>query len=132
VGQESIELAKRAFDAFAERDVEALLELVHEEVEFLPVTASFTTGGLPYRGHEGIRQYFLDLGDAWEILRVTPREFRDLGSTVLVLGRVYATRGGRVIDSPTGWVWEISDGKIVKAEIFADPRDALKAVGLAE
>ena len=75
----------QAFEAFADRNQEALLALMHEDVEFLPMTAHLTTGGAPYVGHAGIARYLEDVGSSDE-LRVHPSEFRDLGDSVVALG----------------------------------------------
>lgn len=55
------ELTRRAYKAFAERDLDALLELMHPQIEFVPATADLATGGVPYRGHEGIARYLDDV-----------------------------------------------------------------------
>ena len=128
----NVDLARRAFEAFAERDLEALLEVMHPDVEFLPVTANLTTGGVPYRGHEGLARYFEDVGRVWKELRVYPSEFRELEDCVVALGRIHARGGGMIIDRPTGWVWRIRDGQIVWGRVYASQEEALDAVGLRE
>jgi ketosteroid isomerase-like protein len=132
VTEGNVDVARRAFEAFAERDLDAALALMHEEIEFLPVTANLTTGGEPYRGHEGIARYLDDVGRVWKELRVYPGEFRDLGDCVVALGRIHARGGGMIIDRPTGWVWRMRDGKIVWGRVYASQEEALKAVGLRE
>jgi ketosteroid isomerase-like protein len=129
VSEANVELARRAFDAFAERDVEALLELMHPELEFLPVTANLTTGGLPYRGRAGIRRYIEDVARVWDELRVYPSEFRDLGDTVVALGRIHGRGGGMIIDRPTGWVWRMRDDMIVWGRVYTSQEEALRAAG---
>ena len=108
MGEESIELVQRVFEAFADRDVEAVLEIVDPDVEFFPPTASLAGQETPYRGHDGLRQYFEDVARIWEELEVIPHEYREVGDQVIALGRVYG-RGldGLLVDSPTGWVWRV-------------------------
>ena len=129
---EGVEVARRVFAAFADGDVEAALELADEDVEFLPVTANLTTGGLPYRGHEGIVRYFADAARVWSELRAEPTEFRQAGDSVVALGRIYARGGGMVIDRPAGWVWRLRAGKITWGRVYASHEEALAAVGLLE
>jgi ketosteroid isomerase-like protein len=126
--QENVEVTRRAFEAFDRRDVDGVLALCDPEVEFHAVTGELAAGGEPYRGHEGIRRYFADAERVWEELRMTPRDFRAVGDHVVVLGRVYARGGGRIVDSPTGWVWRIRDGLLVWGRVYANPEDALAAV----
>jgi len=52
---------KRAFDAFARRDMEGALEFIHPDVRLWLVTAAVTRGGRPYVGHEGLREYARDV-----------------------------------------------------------------------
>jgi ketosteroid isomerase-like protein len=121
VSEANVELARRVFEAFAVRDLEALRGLMDENVEFLPVTANLTTGGVPYRGRDGIAAYFADVDRVWVA-----------GDSVVVLGRIHARGGGMVIDRPTGWVWRMRDGKILSGRVYASHEEALKDVGLED
>jgi ketosteroid isomerase-like protein len=131
VAEQNIELVKRAFDAFSRRDLDAALELVAPDGEFIAPTGSIAGRSTPYRGHDGIREYFADVARIWEELEVIPHEFRQVGNQVVALGRVYG-RGldGLLVDSPTGWVWTIEGGRIVRGEVFTSRQEALDAVGL--
>jgi ketosteroid isomerase-like protein len=132
VAHSHVDLARRTFEAFGERDLSALLELMDREIEFLPATASLTTGGEPYRGHDGIARYMEDVGRVWKELRVYPSEYRDLGDCVVALGRIHARGAGMIIDRPTGWVWRFRDGKIVWGRVYSTQEEALRSVGLRD
>jgi ketosteroid isomerase-like protein len=126
---ENIELVRRAFEAFNARDLEALLEAVHSEIEFLPVTRALANEGRPYRGHDGIRKYFRDVAEVWQELRVTPRTYVELGDHVAAYGRVYGrATDGTVVDSPADWIWTIRDRKILWACVYAKRDEALRAI----
>jgi ketosteroid isomerase-like protein len=131
VGEGKVELVRRAFEAFTARDVEALLAVADPDVEFLAPTGSIAGHGTPYRGHDGLREYFEDVSRIWEELEVIPHEFREVGDQVVALGRVYG-RGldGLLVDSPTGWVWTVENGKIVAGRVYTNRQEALDAVGL--
>jgi ketosteroid isomerase-like protein len=132
VSEANVDLARKAFDAFAARNVDAALAVMDEDVEFLPVTANLTTGGVPYRGHDGVRSYLEDVARVWDELRVYPTEYRDLGDTVVTLGRIHGRGGGMIIDRPTGWVWRCRNGKIVSGRVYASQEEALRAAGLGD
>ena len=117
------------FAAFADRDLAAMLPEMDAAVEFLPVTANLTTGGVPYRGHDGIARYLEDVARVWPELRLFPEEMRDLGQVVVVLGRVVARGGGMILDRPTGWVFTLRDGKIVRGDVYGSHEEALAAAG---
>ena len=115
------------FAAFAERDLAAMLPEMDPEVEFLPVTANLTTGGVPYRGHDGIAQYLDDVERVWPELQLFPDDMRDVDGVVVVLGRVLARGGGMILDRPTGWVFTMRDGKIARANVYGSHEEALAA-----
>jgi ketosteroid isomerase-like protein len=131
--QYNIEIVRQLFEAFTNRDFEAMESLIGPQMEFWAPTAEFARGGRPYIGREGIREYFEDVGRVWRTLEVVPHEFRDLGDRVLVLGRVYARgEGGYISDSPAGWLFRLSGDQIVYGRVFARRADALAAAGLEE
>lgn len=55
MGQENVELARKAFDAIGRRDWDGLLALMDQEVESVSRTTAIE-GGL--HGHEGIRRWW--------------------------------------------------------------------------
>jgi ketosteroid isomerase-like protein len=121
-------VVKAVFAAFAERDVERVIDLIHPEVEFTPVTADLAGRTEPYRGHEGMREYFRDVSLIWDDLRLHPREFREVGDSILVTGRVTARSPSRIVDGSTGWVFRVRDGLVVYGRVYASAGDAERAV----
>jgi ketosteroid isomerase-like protein len=128
----NIDLVRRVYEAFAERDVEAMLAVASPDVEFIPqVTLSMVKRSEPYRGHEGLRRYYEDASRVWVQLQIIPHEFRDLGDRVLVFGRVYGRgEGGYISDSPAAWLWRIEDDLIVWGRVYTNRADALEAAQL--
>jgi ketosteroid isomerase-like protein len=122
-----VTVVRAVFAAFAERDVERALELIDPEVEFTPVTSDFAGRTEPYRGHDGIREYFRDVALVWDDLRLTPRDFREVGESIVVTGRVNARSPARIVDGSTGWVWRVRDGRVVYGRVYASAGDAQQA-----
>jgi ketosteroid isomerase-like protein len=120
-------VVKAVFAAFAERDVERVLELIDPEVEFTAMTNDLAGRTEPYRGHEGIRDYFRDVSLVWEELRLTPRDYREVGGGVLVTGRVNARSSARIVDGSTGWFWRVRDGRVVHGRVYASAAEAERA-----
>jgi ketosteroid isomerase-like protein len=131
VGRTDIEVVQAVFAAFAERDLEAVLELAAPEIEFTAVTSDYAGRTEPYRGHEGIRQYFRDVAEVWDELRLTPTDYRIVGEQVLVTGRVSARSPARAVSGSTGWVWLVRAGKVVRGRVYPSAEDAIAAVGLS-
>jgi ketosteroid isomerase-like protein len=129
----NIALVRKAMDAFAERDIQRLLKLVHPSMElFAPGTAALTRDGRSYRGYAGIFTYFRDIGRMWLELQVVPHEFLDAPGAVVVFGRLRARAyGGYLIDEPAQWVVRILDGKIAWASA-CDSRESALELAAAE
>ena len=123
-----IEVVKAMFAAFAARDLETVLTLADPEIEFTAMTGEHAGRTDPYRGHEGMRQYFRDVGSVWEELHLTPREFRAAGDLVLVTGKVSARSRTRTVTGSTGWVWRVRDGKVVYVRVYGSAADAIAAL----
>jgi ketosteroid isomerase-like protein len=130
VGRTDIEVVQAVFAAFAERDLEAVLELAAPDIEFIAVTSDYAGRTEPYRGHEGIRQYFRDVAEVWDELRLTPTDYRVVGEQVLVTGRVSSRSSARVVSGSTGWVWRVRAGKVVWGRVYASAEEAVAGVGL--
>jgi ketosteroid isomerase-like protein len=131
MSRQNVELVRRLHQAFNRRDTETFLELLDPDVEWVPMMARLE--GAVYRGRAEVEQWLAGLDHDWVELRTDPREFRDLGEVVLILGTWHARArtSGLVLDSePGAWVARIRGGKVVRQETFTDRNQAFKAVGL--
>jgi ketosteroid isomerase-like protein len=129
VAPQDLMVARAVFAAFAERDVERVLELIDPEVEFSAMTSDYAGRTEPYRGHEGIRQYFRDVSEVWDDLRLTPRDYREVGDSILVTGRVNARSHSRIVDGSTGWIFRVRGGRMVYGRVYPSAADAERAAG---
>jgi ketosteroid isomerase-like protein len=128
VAVSDIDVVRAVFAAFAKRDVDGVLAHSDPEIVFLPMTADYAGRVEPYHGHEGIRQYFRDVTAVWDELRLTPTEFRQVGETILVTGRVSARSTARIVDGTTGWIWRLRAGKIVYGRVYPSAAAAIEAL----
>ena len=120
-------LIRRAYQAFAERDLERLRELALPEIEISTVTGLIAGHPEPYRGFEGIERYLEDVRSMWDEIELIPQKFNQLDrGRVLVFGRVRARRGSSLIDAPNAWLWTLREGRIASAQVFSDPQDAAR------
>jgi ketosteroid isomerase-like protein len=122
----------RAFaTAIDEGDVEAAVALCDPEIEFLSVLA---LDGQAYVGHDGIRQYFADVAAAWEAYHVEVHRVVDApdGRAAIVMTMHVRGRGsGVAISDPTGHVWTLRNGRLLRNRVFRRPDEALEAIGAA-
>jgi uncharacterized protein len=133
MSQENIEIVRRSLQAYADGDVEEMLSYIDPEGELQSAIIGGAEGGV-YRGHDGVRRWFAETRESFEDLRTELTEFRDLGDRVVGFGRVHARgrESGLELDSATGWLFELRGGKVIRAQGFLNPAEALEAAGLGE
>ena len=94
--------------------------------------------GLPdsqkVEGVEGLRDSWLQWLAPWESYRAEVEEAIDLGERVVLLIRDYGrrTRDTHEVAITSAALWTVHEGKVTRAEFYADRAEALKAVGLEE
>jgi uncharacterized protein len=131
VSQENVDTFRRNNEAVSRGDIEAALVALDPDIEFIPRRAAVQ--GV-YRGHEGMRQFFGENVESFDLYQVSYQEFRHLDDRLLAFGtvRVRGKESGVEVTTPTAMVATFRDGKIVRAEDFGERSEALKAVGLEE
>ena len=136
MSQENVEVVQRAVEAWNADDLDAFLAELHADLEWHPSIEPGLEGTATiYRGHDGARKAWREYrGEAWERLTSRPQEVRDLGESVLLLGRIEFTARttGIEFSQEIGEVFEFRGGKIVRARDFLTHADALEAAGLSE
>jgi ketosteroid isomerase-like protein len=128
---ERVETVRRFAEAINERDVDAGLELCHEDVEFFSLMAQLEAR--TYRGHAGITRYFEDVAATWDEWRVDVERVSAApdGRVVIVMCTHMCGRGSRVpLTERLAHVWELKDEKLWRATLYRDPGEALAALGL--
>jgi ketosteroid isomerase-like protein len=76
MSQGNVERLRQALDAFNRRDLDAILALVDDDVEYLPRAAAMEGS---HHGHDGIRRWWEDVFDVWPDVTSQLVEERDLG-----------------------------------------------------
>jgi ketosteroid isomerase-like protein len=121
MSEQSVEVVKRAYAAFAEGDVPAVLGVFADDIEWHEAEG-MPYGGV-YRGGEAVLQnVFGPISQDVEGFAVTPKEFMAAGDTVAVVVSYTGTgkATGKPLDLPIVHVWDIQDGKAVRFRQFAD------------
>jgi ketosteroid isomerase-like protein len=123
-------LVRRAYQAFSERDLDALKKIADPKIEIHTVTGMIAGRDEPYRGHQGLMEYLRDVAELWDEIELLPGDFHELSdSRLIVFGRVRARRELAVIDAPNAWLWEVAEGRIRSARVFGDPQSAREMLG---
>jgi ketosteroid isomerase-like protein len=128
---QNVELIRRAFDAFNTRDLDAFLELMDPEVEFIPYERALEGLG-PYRGHGGVREWWEDASAAFPEFQVEPREIRDPADVTVTHGRLrgQGASSGAAFDRELWHIAKWRDKKQVWWAAFETEAEALEAAGL--
>jgi ketosteroid isomerase-like protein len=124
------EVVRALYDAFARRDLEAALALTDPDLEFWPQgTAQRASRTEPYRGHDGLRQYFADVAAHWEELRVEPGELRVAGNGVVAFGTAVGRHVGAAeeVSQPVIWLWKLREGRVLHGRVVDTAAEALAA-----
>ena len=123
----NVTVVQRAYEAFFRRDIRAVLQLLHPDVEIRQAT-EIPWGGA-YTGHAEAAAFFGKLVSTITSA-VTLEGFIDADDHVVALGR---TRGkvnatGKPFDVPIAHVWTIELGLVTRVEYYIDDPTMLAAL----
>ena len=131
MSQEHVEVVRRAYDAFNERDLDALLSLMDEDVESGSRLVEVEGG---FHGHDGVRAWWSSVMDNYPDIQIEVPEFRDLGDAVLSGYRIRAHGAGSKtpVEDRQWQVIRLREGRISSWQTYLSEAEALEAVGLSE
>jgi ketosteroid isomerase-like protein len=135
MSQENVDALRRAIEAATRQDIEALLEELDSEVEWVSAILVPMGGGARVaRGHEGVGDMFRDFYDVFGEIEVEFSEFRDLGDRVLATGsiRIRGKESGAETETPWGYVADFKNGKATRIRTYTHLGEAFEAAGLRE
>jgi ketosteroid isomerase-like protein len=109
---DDVEVVRAIYAAFARRDIEGALQYLSPDCELhLEGTARLVGRPAPYRGHDGMRQYFADVARVWDELELHAEDFRLIPGSVIVIGHVTGRRDGEPVRRAAVWTWKLRGGK---------------------
>jgi uncharacterized protein len=128
MSRENVELVRGIYEAFARRDIEAVIAVADPDIRFYD--RADRPGATVYVGHEGLRRFAGSDLDVFENVRYEPAEFIDRGDHVVVRIR-QAGRGkasGAAVEEEIANVWTLRDGRCVEMRVYSSAREALEAL----
>jgi len=133
VADRNVELARRAYEAWAAEDVDRFLEeFVHPDVEWLTPPLSPEPG--PFRGHDQVRKMIDGYFESFDFFRPEPERILPAASAdqvvALVITRTRGKGSGAEVDIRVAHLLTIQDDKVIGFQVFMDRREALIAAGL--
>jgi ketosteroid isomerase-like protein len=126
------EIVRKSYEHLNRRDLDALFELVHPDIEVDNSRLVFNPD--VYHGRDGAERWMKEVADVWETLRITPTELIDAGDNVVAAVTVQGKgKGSGVeVDMPLFAVWTFRDGKVVHvAGGFRERSEALEAAAVS-
>ena len=128
-----MERVYQMYDAMNRGDLEEALALTHPEVEAIPRLIG-VGGGRTYQGHEGVREWWESIFDAFPEFNATVLEVRAVADATISNIRFQGSGAeSRVPFEDTIWqVVRWRDGRIAWIKSYPERADALQAAGLSE
>jgi hypothetical protein len=132
MSERNVELMRGMVEAYNARDADAAITYCDPHGEFRPLLSA-TVGGAVYHGHEGLRQWFRDLTDAWgDEIRAEPEAYFDLGEHTLSFNmfRGRGRQSGAEVAMPVTLVARWRNDLLVYIKGYAERQDALRDLGV--
>ena len=133
MSRENVEAARQLIQAFNRRDLAAMTAMFDPEIEWTPGGPAAVERAV-YRGRDEVSGGFAATWEAWKVFQLEEHEARDLGDSVLWLGRAQLEGGASHLELDQEFAVRIAidSGKIVRMKGFQTWVEALEAAGLRE
>lgn len=125
----NVQIVQQMYAAFEKRDVQTLLMLLSDEIDWRLLGPPKIAHAGPHHGREQVRRFFATVAETLDIQRFEPREFIAQDEKVVALG-YYAGRvkvTGRQYASEWVHVFTLRDGKVIKFREYADTANLVAA-----
>jgi uncharacterized protein len=115
-------LVRKAYEAFARRDLPALLDLFHPEIEWTEPAGSGRFAGTRVGHLTTLGEVLMRLPEDAREFQPEPEEFLDAGENVVVLGHHRGVKAstGDAFEVPFAHVWTMRDGLAVRFRSYVD------------
>jgi uncharacterized protein len=128
---DSVEVVRRAWEAWERGDMQAVFDFYDPDVEWDMSESQVPDMGV-YRGHEGVRRFFLEWMAPFHDYYAHAEDFK-LGSEGVLVRMRQGGRGkhsGVDVEMPPLWqLYRLRAGRAVRVEIYRDEDRALEAAG---
>jgi ketosteroid isomerase-like protein len=132
MSQENLEIMRRVIDAINRMDFDVALRDVAPDAVIDFSHSRGPEAGI-FAGHEAIRRFWGDLGEAFERHELIPSDLISHGEHVVIpITSRMRGRGGIELEAKTATVANFRDGRLVRWTMYQDKAEALVAVGLEE
>jgi ketosteroid isomerase-like protein len=133
VSQENVEIVRRCYDFWTNRDFSLLTEVVDSDA-VLDLSRNVFNPGI-HRGFDDFRRFLEQVDEMWENFQIEPEEFIDGDDHVVAAVRMSGRgRGSGVeVEMQLFAAWTLREGKVLRLTGgYRDRAEALEAAGLPE
>lgn len=130
MSQQNVETVRRLYRAMDERDLDAVEEIMHTGMEWIP---DRRVGEGPVRGREEVIRFFADRAEMFGEISTEIERLWDSGDRVLAFIRVtgHGEASGAGFDIRVAHLWTFQEGVVVRGQGYGDRDEAREAAGLA-
>jgi ketosteroid isomerase-like protein len=121
---ENVALMRQALGWFIERDMDAFLSALDEDIEARPRIK----GAPVLRGREAVERWCAKLSAPGDELEVRPLDYEAIGDCVIVRGYIRHRENRTLAESQVYWLYEVREGLITRMESHPTRAAALAAV----
>lgn len=127
--RDDLAVVSRMFAYWGEGDLEGMLACADPDLEWLAAA-----DGRRYRGHGGVREFFIRWREGAERLEVPLQRTTEVSTgRILAVGRLRLTRPGRGLsDSPGVWIFDVDGGRVTRIHSYESERAAMRAFDAAD
>lgn len=123
---DAVRLAERYVGAYTDRDLDAMLAVMDEDVVSYPAPLF---GHRPHFGHAGVREWWAAMLASYERYEVVVSEVCQIGTDrAAVLGEIRSAKGSPL--SPWAVVVRIRNGLIIESRSYLSDKDLLEELRL--
>jgi ketosteroid isomerase-like protein len=133
VSSENVEIVRNGVEAWNRHDADLWLSHAAPDVEWMPAGPAAVERSV-YRGRDEVGAAFNAVWQTWDVFEFEESEVRDLGDSVLWLGRVKMRGSASQVELDQEFAIHtlVRDGKVVMVRAFLAWPEALDAAGLSE
>jgi uncharacterized protein len=123
----NIEAVSDGVDAFRAGDVDAVLAVLHEDVE-VHMPSDLPNAGT-YRGHDEYRQWLGRWLEAWDAFDIEIDDIEPIGRTHVVASAHQTARGrgsGIPVEMWITYMWDVRDGRAIAMHLYPTRDEAVR------
>jgi ketosteroid isomerase-like protein len=133
MSSQSVESVRKGFEALNQHDADRWLTYAAPQIEWIPAGPAAIERSV-YRGHDEVARGLTSLWATWDVFHFEEGEVRDLGESVLWLGRAKLRGSASQVELDQEFALHtlVRDGKFIRVHAFLSRTAALQALGLRE